>query len=37
MDYSIKLEVFKEIVFKLKEQEESLNNPYKMGSRNGRW
>ena len=31
MDYSIKLEVFKEIVSKLKEQQESLDNAYKSG------
>lgn len=31
MDYSIKLEVFKEIVSKLKEQQESLDKAYKSG------
>lgn len=31
MAYSIKLEVFKQIVSKLKEQEESLDNAYKSG------
>jgi hypothetical protein len=31
MDYSIKLEVFKEIVSKLKEQQERLDKAYKSG------
>jgi len=31
MDYSIKLEVFKRIVLKLKEQGESMDKAYKAG------